>query len=922
MKKLFAILFVFQSLTLFSYSQNLRTFYENGKYGYKKENTVVIPAKFDYASDFSDSFAAVQVSGKWGFIKTNGEFLVEPKYKKVEKFQNGFARFYEGKKFGIINSKGEQVINAVCDEAYVDESTCRLISNGKQAWVSIRSNKVACDFNYLEIRFGRYFVDCYTGSTHDLYTISGNLLASNCDKALLLDEYYSTPILDICKNGREFLVDTTGRMLTDGFYKIEFETASYHKPVTEDYGFYKMICCYLNAESDEMKLVRYDGYMYDGVYTNWNYMDNKVTVEKDGKTFQLNSEGELIEQDYRRVRNVFEVLLLTANSGEEYVAVESVNPDYPEKFTPDTLIVDTFTSIRELYVPNYDADYYDPEGWLNEDNSRFSLNSQGLVEVEGTGANKGKYALYNCWQRRLITSFDSEKKELRQDLCFGETVVYSNEQGWLGGVIGGKQLPCKYASIDVYDYYGFVFTDSLDNRTFYSSQTKKWANIPSEVDVVNSIRYSSAQENLVVDPETGEEYWISVEPRLYTQFLMLLSQEDEPKFGFIDANGTVVMPEFDSIVNDMNYVVQEYPEPLIMTWKNGKCGVYNLNYGLVIEPTFDSIPRFGYDDYTNNTYAKIPERKGYLSSKGKWFRGTNFEPETFKQNGLYGLKDYTPWSDTDTLEVILPPIYKRIRQNYDVVHQLEVTNIQGENAVLNLETLDTLIPFTKNKLIAQNGFYSNDQLCNYYEIQSKKKVGLYNVRTQHAIPPIYDEVRTVEEGKVDEGFVYIFKDDKVGLYSQDLQLLLECEYDGIQIQLITGYRYILAQKGNKVYAFNYMYGDKLIMPKELMAFDFIIEGIGYNRIDGSYQAFDLGSYKYLGETQTLGIMDEYFSESLQVYEMNGLLSLKDTQQNKTLISGLRMIEYVEGEYVVTFEKGHTYYQNLFNKKSKFAPYEW
>ena len=87
---------------------------ENGLYGFVDENdNWVIEPKFDNAWDFSkEGIALVMMNYNFGYIKTNGEFLLEPVHSDASKFFNGLAivREEDYGKYGVINEEGEWVI--------------------------------------------------------------------------------------------------------------------------------------------------------------------------------------------------------------------------------------------------------------------------------------------------------------------------------------------------------------------------------------------------------------------------------------------------------------------------------------------------------------------------------------------------------------------------------------------------------------------------------------------------------------------------------------------------------------------------------------------------------------------------------------------------------------------------------------------
>ena len=66
--------------------------------------------EFDYAGNFNEGFSAVKKDGKWGYINTKGEQIVECKFDDAYYFNEGFARVKKDGKWGYINTKGCSVI--------------------------------------------------------------------------------------------------------------------------------------------------------------------------------------------------------------------------------------------------------------------------------------------------------------------------------------------------------------------------------------------------------------------------------------------------------------------------------------------------------------------------------------------------------------------------------------------------------------------------------------------------------------------------------------------------------------------------------------------------------------------------------------------------------------------------------------------
>lgn len=61
---------------------------------------------FDGAGNFKEGFSAVKKDGKWGYINTKGEQIIECKFDDTNYFNEGFAAVAKDGKLGYINTKG------------------------------------------------------------------------------------------------------------------------------------------------------------------------------------------------------------------------------------------------------------------------------------------------------------------------------------------------------------------------------------------------------------------------------------------------------------------------------------------------------------------------------------------------------------------------------------------------------------------------------------------------------------------------------------------------------------------------------------------------------------------------------------------------------------------------------------------------
>jgi KWG Leptospira. len=75
-----------------------------------KSGSVISAPGYDYARDFSEGLAAVQLGRKWGYIDAKGNMVIEPQFESAEPFSDGMARVKRGELWGYIDSTGKIAI--------------------------------------------------------------------------------------------------------------------------------------------------------------------------------------------------------------------------------------------------------------------------------------------------------------------------------------------------------------------------------------------------------------------------------------------------------------------------------------------------------------------------------------------------------------------------------------------------------------------------------------------------------------------------------------------------------------------------------------------------------------------------------------------------------------------------------------------
>ncbi len=94
------------------------------KWGYLRWENVVIEYQFDAADYFSEGLAAVrigdEITGKWGFINSDGKMIIKPQFDAAGYFSEGLAAVRIGDKaigkWGYINTDGKMIIKPQFDD--------------------------------------------------------------------------------------------------------------------------------------------------------------------------------------------------------------------------------------------------------------------------------------------------------------------------------------------------------------------------------------------------------------------------------------------------------------------------------------------------------------------------------------------------------------------------------------------------------------------------------------------------------------------------------------------------------------------------------------------------------------------------------------------------------------------------------------
>ena len=170
-----------------SFKEGFARVKKDGRFGYiNTKGEQIVECKFDYVSDFKDGLAIVEKDGKWGYINTKGEQIIECKFDDAWGFNEGLASVQKDSKWGYINTKGEQIVECKFDDACdFNEGFAWVKKDGKWGRINTKGCFVIFDESKNEIEVFDKAID---RSNNTFY------LSRLGDKFGLLDENFSVVI--------------------------------------------------------------------------------------------------------------------------------------------------------------------------------------------------------------------------------------------------------------------------------------------------------------------------------------------------------------------------------------------------------------------------------------------------------------------------------------------------------------------------------------------------------------------------------------------------------------------------------------------------------------------------------------------------------------------------------------------------------
>jgi hypothetical protein len=221
---------------------------ETGKFGFGKVGTegYVIPASYDFATDFEKSSARVNIGaalneeyyeyqgGKWGLIDKNGNQTLAPTYELILPFDNGVA---------LVNVGGEASYS-LCEE-HCDEPVYYSCNGGN--WGLIDENgKVVVEPAFTQlVRFGNNFIAKNEGG-YQIISSTGSALSTQplqftFEEERAIINKKESKHLKASENGKVGIIDSEAKWVVQPLYEdVHFESETSPSPFTDNFLLVKL----------------------------------------------------------------------------------------------------------------------------------------------------------------------------------------------------------------------------------------------------------------------------------------------------------------------------------------------------------------------------------------------------------------------------------------------------------------------------------------------------------------------------------------------------------------------------------------------------------------------------------------------------------------------------------------------------------
>lgn len=310
----------------------------DGKYGYiDSKGNMIIEPQFDNIHSFEGEIAAVEIDGKWGLINTEGEFIYTPNcdmigYLSQDDTQYNVRPACKDKKYALMNERGEWIFEPKYDSCTgVWDGYALVESNGKYGYIDCDGNlAIDLQFDDADI-FMNGLAAVAIGTKCGVIDTKGNYIINpQFDKP----EYSFSMTFDsnnnlvASKNNKQGVVNVSGKVIIP--FEYDYVLSIYNE--TEIIG-YKAVdglnCIFFDKNGKQISNDYFDS------DSSFGFGDGLYVIKKDDKFGYMNTNGEIVISPQYDKATTFENGIACIQYNNEYGCIDKqgktvVEPQFDE----------------------------------------------------------------------------------------------------------------------------------------------------------------------------------------------------------------------------------------------------------------------------------------------------------------------------------------------------------------------------------------------------------------------------------------------------------------------------------------------------------------------------------------------------------------------------------------------------------------
>lgn len=573
-------------------------------------------------------------------------------------------------------------------------------------------------------------------------------------------------------------------------------------------------------------------------------------------------------------------------------------------------------SFPHAEIPNYLVLTPDPEmGEYGEWYYTDQPSRRGELLVWDSINGEFEYQLYNLRYNKMMTEKSKEKlflSNIIEDEYVAEPVfVISNAQDslnfWIKSRAPISTLP--YDFIRAEDKRVVICEKAEKEPEMYDITNDELIKTPAGSAAVFSTQLMM-QSTIAYEEESGETYNVD-SPQFYSAFYFIRMKNS--KVRVMNTDFYTYPMEFDTVFQ----LETEQHTPIVYFMFQGKYGALDLTSQRTTGAIFDSLVVFSLNDergdFLSISEAEVPFY--YTISGQKLFTKSN-SYELFNGKKGVGVRVYPdyPSGDENEVKLVIQPLYKELNFS-EKGDWFEAKNTKGKWGIVSVFG-DTVVPFQFEKFrFLEWSFNENDARFGY-QLKNKRNIGYYDFYLNRGIPCMYSELGNLHLSNSESIGIQTYGLDKTGVFSPDLKAVLPNDFDAIFPVLLGDKDYLVLKKNGKYKVVlaarvDHKFAKELSKARQ---YDYVIDTIGLVNQAGGFDLFSLKDGSFIQHSATF---EKYFEANTgwSIFMQNGKLGISDNESGKVYIKPtLTDVMISESAYLITTEKGMSYYLDVFSKK--------